>query len=522
MKIILSFQKFLSRCYDLITGLLLRLECGIGPLTTLHLKKVKLLYLGCGVFHEIVNFGDTRFYTWWTIWHWLWLFQRVGLTTFLFSVFVSNMQHSLWLQTLTFELDGCLRNSIPLMPHRGVTSSRVLRGISMKNSGGNSLNRKIPKEVRSLKADKSVPVPKVKKEQLKKKEMRQVKSSVKGCKPIVTRSLKMKTALDGDSECSEIEEAAMSQLEKVSISGPQRRQYAAYLKGFKDFCKEQNLAWPLDSPDGVLADYCDDLFLAGQSAAVGEKTIAALEYFNLELKGKLIHAKRALKGWRKLAPPRSRLPLPRPLAMGIAMVMLTKGLREMALKLLLDFDCYLRPSESLDVLGKHIVAPVAGTGKQYQKFSVVIRDQDMGLPDKTGIFDNTLHLDHPLTSKWLGPALLQLAKAKGKDAPVFSFKMDKFREQYQRAGSLLGVPHLHTYQLRHGGASDDLNSQTRDFNQVRERGRWRTDASVRRYAKTGKIQKLLGSLNKHHLEYCEWSQNNMQNVLEGRVAARIP
>ena len=330
----------------------------------------------------------------------------------------------------------------------------------------------------------------------------------------------MATALEDGDETSD--EAQMSMLERVSVNGPQRRQYATYLRAFKDFCKEQGLAWLPLSPDAVLADFCDELFLDVQSAAVGEKTIAAVEFYHIELKGKLLRAKRALKGWRKLAPPKSRLPLPRPLAMGIAMIMLARGERDMALKLLLDFDCYLRPSEGMDLLGKHVIAPVPGTGIQFQKFGVVIRDEELGQPNKTGIFDNTLHFDNPLTKDWLGPALVKLAKLRGPNSLLFQFKPQKFREKFQEAGSLLGAKGLHTYQLRHGGASDDLNSQIRDFAAVRERGRWRTDASVRRYAKTGKIQKMMENMAKHHLDFCKWAQMNMAKVLSGKVAPRMP
>ncbi|CAL1136372.1 unnamed protein product [Cladocopium goreaui] len=266
------------------------------------------------------------------------------------------------------------------------------------------------KITRTLRGAKPVKVPGVKMNQIKSKEERHLPSRSLGGKIMTQRTLKMATALEDGDETSD--EAQMSMLERVSVNGPQRRQYATYLRAFKDFCKEQGLAWLPLSPDAVLADFCDELFLDVQSAAVGEKTIAAVEFYHIELKGKLLRAKRALKGWRKLAPPKSRLPLPRPLAMGIAMIMLARGERDMALKLLLDFDCYLRPSEGMDLLGKHVIAPVPGTGIQFQKFGVVIRDEELGQPDKTGIFDNTLHFDNPLTKDWLGPALVKLAKLK--------------------------------------------------------------------------------------------------------------
>lgn len=272
----------------------------------------------------------------------------------------------------------------------------------------------------------------------------------------------------------------------------------------------------------TLSDFFDDLFLAGKSSATGEKTLAAVEFMFLQHKGKLMRARRSLKGWRKIDPPRSRLPLPRVVACGIAAILLAKGQRKMALKVMTDFDCYLRPGEGMDILGKHVVKPLRNAGRQFQRYSLVIRDQEEGVPDKTGTFDNTLLLDNPLTKNWLGPALEKLAQTSGKTSPIFDFKPDQFRVEFQKAGETLGLNSLHTYQLRHGGASDDLNSKLRDHHAVRERGRWRTDASVRRYAKSGKIQKLLQDLQKDKLDFCKWAAHNMENMVTGKTPARIP
>ena len=326
--------------------------------------------------------------------------------------------------------------------------------------------------------------------------------------------------IDDSDGLSEVED--MKFLESQSITANQRHQYQTYMRKFKDFCKEQKQGWPPEFLDSVRADYCVDLFLAGQSASTGEKTVAAVEFFMLGWKGKLVKSKRSLKGWRRLCPPSSRLPLPRLVSDAIAVILKSKGEHAMAVKVAADFDMYLRPSEGQDILGRHVVAPMREAGKHFINYAVIIRDEELGKPDKTGVFDNTLHLDNPTTSTWLGPAMMRLAKKSGPDHPIYDFKMGDFRKQLQRAGEQLGLPNLHAYQLRHGGASDDLNQRRRDFNAVRERGRWRTDSSVRRYAKTGKIQKMLQDMKSTHLEFCKWASKNLERVMTGRIAAREP
>lgn len=78
---------------------------------------------------------------------------------------------------------------------------------------------------------------------------------------------------------------------------------------------------PLDA-DPLLADFLDLLYLDGKSASEGEKTVAALEFHQIALKGHLPRSKRALRGWRKAVPPSSRLPMPRPVMFGLAMNLL--------------------------------------------------------------------------------------------------------------------------------------------------------------------------------------------------------
>ena len=50
---------------------------------------------------------------------------------------------------------------------------------------------------------------------------------------------------------------------------------------------------------------------------------------------------------------------------------------------------------------------------------------------------------------------------------------------------------LVTYQARHGGATRDILLGRRSLEEVRMRGHWRTYSSLRRYEKSGRVQKVL-------------------------------
>lgn len=314
----------------------------------------------------------------------------------------------------------------------------------------------------------------------------------------------------------------MTHLEKKSISMECRSQYGLYLNRFKDFSLENGGPWPMpeELADIYMADFLDYLFSEGRSAHEGEKAIAAMEFEFIKLKGKLPRSRRALRGWRKVSPSTSRLPLPRLMMYGMVMDMKARGLHDMALMTMVAFMLYLRPGEALELCKRHIVPPVKMAGNQYGWVNVVIRDQEGQKPDKVGVYDNSLPFDVD-KDKWIGEALLQHSNKLAKSSDLlFSFSMDDYRKKFQQAGSRLGVDHLHPYQLRHGGATEDMTSKKRDFAGVKSRGRWKTDQSVRRYAKVGRVQQLLAKLPDSSKRFCHWSELNMKKVMSGLVTAR--
>ena len=87
------------------------------------------------------------------------------------------------------------------------------------------------------------------------------------------------------------------------------------------------------------------------------------------------------------------------------------------------------------------------------------------------------------------------AVARTEEQPLFSTTGAEMAGVWERTAIILQVPGpTCLYQLRHGGASDDLLMARRTEDEVMRRGQWRTLSSVRRYAKPGKVQRLLGSV----------------------------
>eukprot|EP00972_Heterocapsa_arctica_P097654 14410021-Heterocapsa_arctica.AAC.1 len=88
--------------------------------------------------------------------------------------------------------------------------------------------------------------------------------------------------------------------------------------------------------------------------------------------------------------------------------------------------------------------------------------------------------------------------------------------------AVLGLATAVLYQLRHGGASEDVLSGRRPMLEVLARGRWATWASLRRYAKAGLLQKLLSSLPGHVMLYVQWCSANLGDIMAGRVRPCLP
>ena len=83
---------------------------------------------------------------------------------------------------------------------------------------------------------------------------------------------------------------------------------------------------------------------------------------------------------------------------------------------------------------------------------------------------------------------------------------------FAAACNLLGLHGLRPcrYGLRHGGASEDLVSQRREPLMVKRRGGWRTDASLKRYAKETRLQDEVRKIHPSVITYGRLVLNSLE------------
>ena len=255
----------------------------------------------------------------------------------------------------------------------------------------------------------------------------------------------------------------------------------------------------LTALDEITIEYLEDLYEAGKAIDAGIPAVAALKFFHPLLEkgaiASLPRTTRALKGWGLAAPQRQRLPIPLEGLGAIIRILVNKNLKELALRLFIQFSCYLRPGECSNLRCKQLIPPqpTAQAGLAFLHWAILLHPFEDGEAGKTNIFDATVLLD---SDSWLDPLLRNLVGRKQPDESLWSSPHSFLNDQFLGAISDLGLTGMGwgLYNLRHGGATHDVLSRRRSMLEVKQRGRWAVDASLRRYVKQARMQSELSKL----------------------------
>lgn len=123
-----------------------------------------------------------------------------------------------------------------------------------------------------------------------------------------------------------------------------------YAVCFEDFEKwSAGPVLPDSTLDLRLVDYLDDQFVRGAPRSTAECAVCAVRARSPLHSGRngvgLPRAERALKGYRRVVPARTRYPMPWALAAATAMLLVARASREAAIAPPLIHFCDLRPGE---------------------------------------------------------------------------------------------------------------------------------------------------------------------------------
>ena len=272
--------------------------------------------------------------------------------------------------------------------------------------------------------------------------------------------------------------------------------------------------------DKLLVNYLEFQYLEGADLSRANYIAAAVMYMRPETRtmAGLPRAQQSLRGWRRLCPPRARMPIPYEVVCRLVEVAAREKQAEIGLLLLLSFFLYLRPSEPYRIRVSDIISPVASGGRAFQHHAVLLHPLEEGVPSKTKQWDEMLLLDLPHQSL-LGPCLERVLRLSQRPSTDLAFTVSKeqvsaFLEQRWTELGLtpLGLPHL--YRVRHGGASRDAAGGLRELSGIQSRGRWQTMKSVKTYEKGGRLQQLFKSLSPSVQRQCLGATSSIVRICQ--------
>ena len=318
------------------------------------------------------------------------------------------------------------------------------------------------------------------------------------------------------------EGSSLSYLERESVTGTVQVQYRAIVDAFlKAFPQTHPRSASDPQVDQYMTEFMNQLYLEGHDANVGDKLIAAWNYFFPQFSRKgmrgLPRVARTLKGWHRHCPARSRVPAPWIVVAMIVVEMLRMGEPAMACWVVISFWAYLRPSECMRLRRKDLIPPVPRVTRHW---SLLVAPSEAGiLTTKVGEQDDTIVWDSQEVL-WMQELLREL-RGDGSNAPLWKFSYADLVLVWRGACATLKLRGFVPYQLRHGGPSHDRSEQVRSLEQIQKRGRWRQLKSVMRYEKAGRIAAEVMKLSVPMRRYAVEAAAGLKGHLTGRRALPI-
>lgn len=278
-------------------------------------------------------------------------------------------------------------------------------------------------------------------------------------------------------------------LERASVQHRTLTDYADRIRRFGSMAGAPPLATvEPEALDAYLVDHFDALFFEGEGVDAGSRLLAAIAFHHPRFSRLGAHslprAWRALRGWKRLAPPKAGLPMPQVGMHAVVGALIAMNDRPAALATLLGFYGYLRPGELCSLTPMHLVAPVQSAPVQLRHWGLILGPVELRRSTKVGEFDESVLMDVP-ELKWIHPYMSELAPRQPPTKPVWPFDCADYCRRFLKASRLAGTRclGLYPYSLRHGGASFDALQGRRPLAQIKKQGRWKADSSVRRYEK---------------------------------------
>ena len=287
-------------------------------------------------------------------------------------------------------------------------------------------------------------------------------------------------------------------LERRPVSAAREESYKqawARLETALPYCNLHRISLP--ELDMKVTAHINNMFSEGHTLADVHTLLAAVKFIRPDVKKvqDLTRSSKAARGFKKLAPPMGRVPIPYPCLAKIVQFLISKGEWMVGFWMLLTWAVCARPGETLKLLWKHLIP----SSRLQSQWMVVLSAPDAcgaARPSKVGEMDENVILDQPYLS-WLGSALSRMRGTAPIMSPIFTFPMSFAAQKFHSAVVALKYQEIGitcSYQIRHGSASTDQMQKLRSLHDTMKRGRWKSIGSIRRYVNGGRVAEIFDSL----------------------------
>jgi len=265
---------------------------------------------------------------------------------------------------------------------------------------------------------------------------------------------------------------SFSELQRVEARTA--KTYCKELGDFEDWSRGQGVSTASPLLLGrALLEYLDHCFFEGWNHERGDRLISSITFLLPDAhrggKWEPVRANAALKGYRRLAPGRSRASLPWLAAAAMIGCALHLGMDEYALALLIAWAGHLRLPSDLMAMNANTLIPPNRFGDQHH-WGLLLYAMEGTKTSKAGLKDEGLMLDHPALAR-LSPVLRALVRRRSDATQLWTFSEAGFRRMWSRCaeGAALAQLQINPYQFRHGSASHDVWAKTRTLEELQQR-----------------------------------------------------
>lgn len=303
-------------------------------------------------------------------------------------------------------------------------------------------------------------------------------------------------------------------MESRAVGAAASRQYQKELEEFNLFLAQKRVdIKDQEALDLSLTLDLNQMFGAGYQSYGGDRLMAAWLHHHSEYGRngslKLPRSWRAMRGFRKLTPGKSRKAMPLAVWAAIAAEITRTNHLRMAVFLLLSVSTYARPSELLRARVFSLVRPVPGVARCW---SLLLSPEEREERTKTGEFDTSLMLDSTWMTEWISP-ILECLKKNNPESPLWDFDYTAYHRVFRDIVQKFQLD-MTPYMSRHSGPSIDRARNFRSQHEVQKRGQWKAQKSIMRYEKSARLAAQWESLPQpfrlQTLGRCCWGEKTFQ------------